>query len=306
MAHVRILMGVYEGQAHLDAQLQSLFDQDHDDWSLVVSDDSPTAASRDLTEAAFAAHPDARLDWLEGPKAGFAANYMSLLCREAPDSFLALADQDDVWLPDKLSRGLAALAEGPGDVPALYCARSFLWDGADARRPSPLFPRPPGFANALIENVAQGNTVLLNPAAMRLARQAGAGVAQVFAHDWWLYQLISGAGGRVIADNGPPVMLYRQHAGNQIGAGAGLRAQARRKRSVLGGAFSARLDLNAAALRACADWLTPENAALLERFEAARRAPLPRRLAELARMGVYRQRRAGNIGFWGASVLGRA
>jgi len=48
-----------------------------------------------------------------GPKRGAAANFLSLL-RRAPERtpeghWLAFSDQDDVWLPDKLSRGIAAL-----------------------------------------------------------------------------------------------------------------------------------------------------------------------------------------------------
>ncbi|SMX26820.1 Putative glycosyltransferase EpsE [Pelagimonas phthalicica] len=311
MTQVQILMGVYEGAPYLQAQLQSLLDQSHGDWHLHVSDDSPTPESRDVIQRFFAQTPD-RLSLRAGPRAGFAANFMSLIRQLPPKSgagsgdMVAFADQDDVWFADKLARAVAALQEVPAEIPALYCARSRYWDGGDSYQESAPFARPPGFRNALIENIAQGNTIVLNPAAAELARAASAEVVAVFAHDWWLYQLIIGAGGQVIADNGAPVLGYRQHGGNVLGSGQGLRAQMARKAKVLAGGFRDRLDLNDAALIACQRWLTPENAALHRAFMQARRAPLPRRLRDLNALGLYRQRPLSTFGFWGASLIGRA
>ena len=145
---------------------------------------------------------------------------------------------------------------------------------------------------------------MLNAAAAALAREAAPQVTALFAHDWWLYQLISGVGGQVIHDDGPPVVLYRQHAGNMIGAGRGLAAQVGRKRAVLRGALAARLDLNAAALAPVRDRLTAPNAALFKGFETARRKRGLARLRALAQLGLYRQRAAGTAGFFGAAALG--
>ena len=47
------------------------------------------------------------------------------------------------------------------------------------------------------------------------------------AHDWWAYQLVSGAGGTVIYDP-EPFVAYRQHAGNLIGGNQGLARQGAR------------------------------------------------------------------------------
>ncbi|MEO1139573.1 MAG: glycosyltransferase [Pseudomonadota bacterium] len=303
MVNVQILMGVYEGAAHLDAQLQSLAEQDHADWCLRTSDDSPTDASRAIIMA-FAARVTQQVVVNHGPKQGFAANFMHLF-RTGPAGYWALSDQDDVWLPDKLSRALSALERVPKDEPALYCARSIYWDGAARRKPSPPMPRRPTFRNALIENVAQGNTIVLNPAAADLARRAAAQAGAVFAHDWWLYMLVTGAGGQVLVDNGPPVLLYRQHAGNLLGSGHSLRAQVARKLAVMQGAFAKRLDLNLQAMERCRGWLQPDHADLLDAFCAARRLPLPSRLPALAKLRLYRQRQAGTVGFWGAALLGR-
>ena len=125
-----------------------------------------------------------------------------------------------------------------------------------------------------------------------------------FAHDWWLYQLISGAGGQIIGDPAR-VLLYRQHGGNVIGAGIGLRAQITRKRAVLRGAFRARVAGNLEAQHQCRAVLTPEARAQLDAFRAAQSARLLRRIWHLGQARPYRQHAAGSAGFWGAALLGK-
>jgi len=303
MAEVEILLGVYQGGALLDRQLESLAEQSHRQWQLVASDDSRDEDSANRVRA-FARSCTQPVALRSGPRKGFAANYLQMI-RDASPGYVAFSDQDDVWLPDKLARAMAVLADVPGDKPALYCARSYLWSGDADRRASARFPRAPTFRNALIENIAQGNTIVLNPAATRLLQLAATRVDHVFAHDWWAYLVVTGAGGRVLVDNGSPVILYRQHSGNLIGSGRGALAQLRRKLAVMRGSFSQRLDQNVTALQNCEACLTPENRTLLEAFASARAAALPGRLNRLRRLGLYRQRSIGTLGFWGASLIGR-
>ena len=315
MVQIQILMGVYEGTAHLEAQLQSLVSQDHSNWNLHISDDSSTKTSWQMIDKFFTTQSQTDdqtgvsnspyVKITQGPCAGFAANYIHMI-RAFGDGFVALADQDDIWHPDKLSRAIAALADIPADVPALYCARSIYWDGRNKKRLSAPFRRAPSFSNALIENIAQGNTVVLNPAATRLARAAAAQIKDVFVHDWWLYALISGAGGRIISDNGAGVLLYRQHRKNLIGSGQGIKAQIIRKGQVLRGKLTERLNQNDAALQACYSYLTPENKERHRQFVLARKSTLPQRITGLYRLGIYRQHPLGTLGFRGASFLGRA
>ena len=296
-------MGVHEGHDHLEIQLKSLAEQTHQNWSLLASDDSSTTRSRDRIEG-FARSVSNQVQVLDGPMQGFASNYLHLI-RNAEPGWVALSDQDDFWLPDKLDRAVRMLKTHPLDQPALYCARIAIWDGAERQIPSPSLTRTPGFKNALIENVAQGNTILLNPAAAMLAKAGAARVEDVFAHDWWLYLLVSGAGGEILFDQGPPVVLYRQHAHNAIGAGRGLHAQVKRKIAVLQGAFSDRMEQNISALTTCRELLNEGNYEQLQRFAAARKKTLPSRLAAFKRLGLYRQSRIGTLGFWGAALFGR-
>ncbi len=122
------------------------------------------------------------------------------------------------WLSDKLARGIAALGAVPATVPALYFARQRLVD--TELRPlgwSPPVRGPLGFPAALTQNLATGCTLMLNRAAGELVAASAAPAAA--NHDWWCYLLIAAAGGRLLNDPTPTV-LYRQHAGNTIGAPA--------------------------------------------------------------------------------------
>ncbi|WP_238380917.1 glycosyltransferase [Alkalilacustris brevis] len=301
-----ILLAVYNGAALLEEQLASYLAQHHADWSLIVSDDGSSDTSRQIVQR-FAARAAGRAVRLRaGPRAGFASNFLALLQAAGPDApFAALSDQDDVWLPAKLERALAALAGLPPCLPALYCSRSLISDAKlGARRPSCRLRRAPGFANALVQNIASGNTIVLNRAALDLVQAAGTDLRDApVAHDWWIYQIVTGAGGAVVHDDRPG-LLYRQHANNLIGANDGLRARLCRIAQLLRGDYRAWNDRNLAALEASRHRLTPGNRALLARFAQARRSPLPRRLRLLRGSGVYRQGRAGNALLWFAALTG--
>lgn len=302
---VTILMGVRNGAAHLPAQLDSIAAQTHANWHLVCSDDGSSDDTRLIIQQFAKDHPGC-VTLRDGPQAGFSANFMKMITDLPADAgFVSFADQDDIWEPDKIARGLMHL-QNTDAIPTLYSVRCWYWYPATDRRvPSALPTRPPGFRNALIENIATGNTILLNPAAARFAQTAAARTASVFAHDWWLYLLIAGAGGQVIFDAGAPSLLYRQHADNAIGGGQTASAQISRKIKVLQGAFSDRIKSNLMAMDTVRDLLTPENQALLDGFAQARSANLLTRLSALRQIGPYRQTTLGNIGFWGAASLGR-
>ena len=146
---------------------------------------------------------------------------MTLLRAVSADTdYAAFCDQDDVWLPDKLSSAVEALqgVEGPG----LYCCAvrlviQSLPDIKVHRR----CVRGPSFENALVENIATGCTIVLNRAAIDLL--ASRSPRALLMHDAWCYLVLAGCG-RVVYDPRPHV-LYRLHASNTIGVGRTLWAE---------------------------------------------------------------------------------
>lgn len=302
---VAILLALHNGGRFLPTQLASIARQRGVDWRLTVSDDGSTDAGPESLRAFAATRPHRRIELMAGPGQGAAANFLRLLHAVPEDTaFAAFCDQDDAWLPGKLARATAHLAVQSPWRPALYCGRTIVCD--EALRPlglSPLFSRPPSFPNALAQSIAGGNTMVLNRAALRLARSAAGEAGAVVMHDWWLYQLITGAGGTVIYDPVPQV-LYRQHGTNAVGANGGWPARLSRALRVGQGVLRDWNGTNIAALRASAHRLTPANRVLLETFAQARQAPFAARMRGLARAGLHRQTRGGNASYWCAAAAG--
>ncbi len=296
-------MAVYQGRDYLPAQLESLSGQSHRGWSLIAGDDGSTDGSAALL-ADFAAGLDpGQVRAVPGPRQGAAANFRALLGHvPAHATHVAFCDQDDVWEAGKLADGLAAL---PADRPAIWCSRVVNCD-ADLRQLSlsPVPRHPPSFRHALMQNLVQGNTLLMNRPAYELVAAAHAEAGPVVMHDWWIYQLVTGAGGQVIYDPEPSV-LYRQHDGNLVGANNRLRSRLGGLRRMLDGTYRDWSRTNLAALRASAHRLTPENRALLEDF-AALQGALPKRIAAMRRGGFFRQGRVSQAALWLAVLLGRS
>jgi hypothetical protein len=195
--------------------------QTHTGWTLYCRDDGSGDDTPEILSK-FRLGPGVGrcVDISNGQRLGVARSFLHLLAaaREDDANFYAFADQDDVWLPEKVARGVAALTQVPEGVAALYCARQWLVDAKlHPLRLSAPVRRPPGFLTALTQNIATGCTIVLNRAA---ADQVLASTPPDETwHDWWCYLIVTGCGGTVLADHAP-VILYRQHGANVIGAPA--------------------------------------------------------------------------------------
>lgn len=293
---VHVLMATFNGERHLVEQWASIEAQEGVRVVLHLADDGSTDGTVALLERLAAGRSGAvdAVHWLHAPPRRSATASFMLLLEQAlrlfPDAaWVAFSDQDDIWLPGKLARGIAALAGAPGGVPALYGARTLCVDEDDRELAlSELFRQPPCFRNAVAQSIMGGNTMVMNGVAARLV--AGSAGMPLQAHDWFSYQLVSGAGGVVHYDAQPSVR-YRQHGNNQVGSNIGWRATLNRlRRMFFGHHYTQWNNLHVAALRARSDALTPANRAVLEAFHQARHGGSAwTRLAWLRRSGVFRQ-----------------
>jgi glycosyltransferase involved in cell wall biosynthesis len=286
---VTILLCTHNGAAFLSRQLASLRSQTHRNWRLVVSDDGSTDGSREIcAQSIDGVNPEIR----DGPRQGACRNFMSLITDPRIEGeYFAYCDQDDVWYPDKLERAIGALAMAPPGKPAMYCSRTRLVaaDGSHLGH-SQLHARAPHFRNALVENIASGNTIVLNKPARELL--IAAGVLDVVLHDWWTYLLVSGAGGMVCFDPAP-TLDYRQHANNVVGMAPGFGWA--RLQNLFQRKFSRANSLNSTALQRCRHLLSPENCELLDAFISLKTSSLINRLRAFRRAGLYKQTILGQI-----------
>jgi hypothetical protein len=292
---VAILMCSYNGERFLSEQLISIEQQTHAQWRLFVSDDGSTDSTLDILESFRARMGEQKVTLLSGPRTGFADHFMSVTCLESVSAdFCAWSDQDDVWAADKLSAALTWLRQVPVGVPALYASRTTVINESGIEvGMTPGYCHSFSFANALVQNVAAGNTMVFNRAALELLR---AGPAQgIVAHDWWAYLLVTGAGGQFYFDQ-VPHLFYRQHESNSIGANAGLMAALTRIRKMFEGRLRRWIDQNIRHLDAVEHLLTESNREILRQFKDARSQGLAGRIKGLWRSGIYRQTLFGNLG----------
>jgi len=304
---VTILMGVYNGGAYLAEQLDSIANQDHDRWRLIASDDGSTDASHDVLERFAKQFGQDRVEIRHGPQCGFAQNYLSMIrSLGSSPGWITFSDQDDVWLPHRLSSGVEALLTVEPSRGAIHCSRSYITrQDLSEPRLSPRRPKPPSFRNALVQNIASGNTILANPIAGELIVAATRQIETVIAHDWWIYQIVTGGGGRVLHEDTPGI-LYRQHEENAIGANDSIAARLHRIKMMLSGKFKEWNDVNLMALQQVTDCLTPEARSLVTGMIQLRGDPSPlSRLATIRKLGLYRQTIPSQFALHLSAVLGK-
>ena len=299
-----MLLATYNGARFLDAQLRSVIAQDWPSIDVFASDDSSTDGTLDLLGSWQKIWNKGHFAITSGARRGFAGNFGKLLAESDVDAdYVAFCDQDDIWLSDKTSFAVAALDQY-GSRPALYCARTLITDVDDREVSlSTLFRRTPDFANALVQSIGGGNTMVMNRAGYELLREA-ARRTDFVSHDWFAYLIISGAGGKVVYSQTPHVR-YRQHDANLIGSNLGFRARISRARFALSGRYVGWNNLNMSALAACRDLLTPDAAAKFDTFCRARSGNLAERIVNLWRSGVYRQTAIGQVSLYLAGLLGK-
>lgn len=303
--HIAILMATYNGSAYLGEQLHSFDKQSHSDWSLWVSDDGSTDGTKSLINEFAGTLDEKKVQIFDGPTKGFAANFLSLVCNPSlsADAY-AYSDQDDIWFDDKLERAENFLSSVPSNVPALYCSRTEYVDlNNNPIGLSISYSRPAIFENALIQNIASGNTMVFNDAARRLLLEAGPNL-DIDLHDWWTYILVTGSGGKVFFDHRPSVR-YRQHPNNLWGMNTSFKAQIIRIKKLFGGRFQSWNERHLAALNSNMGLLASINQKIFQQFSHARKLSLIPRLIGLRKSGVYRQTVMNNLGFYLAAVAGK-
>lgn len=302
---VAILLATYNGEKFLDEQIASIASQTIGHIDVWASDDGSTDGTIGKLQDLARAWPRGRFEIVSGPRAGFAENFRALLLHDAiVADFYAYADQDDIWDADKLERAIAWLGAASADEPRLYCGRTrTMRANGEIVGNSPLFSKPPSFANALVQSIAGGNTMVFNRAARDLLIRCAAQGSFV-THDWWTYQVISGADGAVFYDPVPSIS-YRQHAGNVVGENSSWRARLNRIERLWQGQLAEWTEQNLANLERCGEQLSPASKLVMRELQAARRGNMFSRLLSLGRSRVYRQTALGNLGLIAACIVGK-
>ena len=302
---VAILMATYNGERFLEEQLESFANQSERDWVLWASDDGSSDKTKSILKEFADRFPAGKVNILDGPKSGFANNFLSLINHPAIKAEnYAYSDQDDVWYEDKLERALNFLDGQSKNMPALYCSRTeYVDENMTHIGFSDDYQRPPSFLNALVQNIASGNTMVFNGAARSLLMRTGEPL-DVPLHDWWTYIIVTACAGVVFFDRRPTVR-YRQHDSNLWGMNTGWVNRAARVKKLFEGRFKGWNNRHVKALMGIKQNIAPRNQKVLNHFDLICNKGLVLSLYNLSISGLYRQTFLGNLGLWVAALFNK-
>ena len=221
---IDILLATYNSEAYLREQLDSLFEQTEQCWRLLIQDDGSTDETKKIIGIYQNMFPD-KIVFYQNPKnlGGAKYNLSDLLLKSNAD-YVMTCDHDDVWLPDKVKKTLAAMQDlelqyGAGQPLLVHtdlkvvdgklnvlADSMFFQQNLDAGRKS--------LGELLVQNNITGCTMMVNRPLLALLSSTIP--PDMIMHDWWC-GLIAAAFGAIGFVN-EPTILYRQHGNNEVGA----------------------------------------------------------------------------------------
>jgi glycosyltransferase involved in cell wall biosynthesis len=222
---IEVLLATYNGAKFVREQIDSILRQDYEHVRVLARDDGSTDETRSILHEYAAAYP-ARFRLLPTDAASGSpkGNFLCLM-QASTGPYVCFSDQDDVWLPDKLSRTMQAMDRLESmwgrhtpllvftDLTVVDEVLTPMYESFWARMgiDPTLIDR---LSELLVQSVVTGCTTLLNRPLLQLALRMP---AEARMHDRWIALLGSTMGKSGIV--GARTVLYRQHDRNAVGLG---------------------------------------------------------------------------------------
>ena len=235
---VLVLMATFNGEPWIKEQIRSIFSQENVEVSLLVGDD----CSSDQTRALIAANCKAsRLCFHDAnfSSGSAGANFRRLFIAADVGNFdyVALSDQDDIWLPNKLTLAINALKLS-GAVGYSSSVEAF-WEGGKTKVINQC--NDITSVDFLFEGAGQGCTYVLTNKFFKnikeFCKEFPGAAESLYFHDWMIYLLSRGLKKKWYFDQ-TPTIKYRQHGKNDIGARGGLYSVKFRLKKIFDGWYS--------------------------------------------------------------------
>jgi len=220
---VDICLATYNGARWIAPFLDSLVAQTHTKWRLIVSDDASTDQTLDVIGSYFSGQNN-KLVVVRREQTGLGVvrNFQDALEASRSD-YVLLADQDDVWQPEKISTLLLLMqkTEQENKKPSLVFSDLEVvdeqlktlnksWWSYTSVKPKWVN----SFKVMLVQNIVPGCAMMINRNLLKLAMPFPNGVAM---HDWWLLLTALSLGGINYTET--PLVLYRRHSEAQTYSG---------------------------------------------------------------------------------------
>jgi glycosyltransferase involved in cell wall biosynthesis len=214
VAPVSVVMATFNGAGYLDEQLRSILQQTIKPSEIIVCDDGSTDDTTSILEKWKNTGAPIRYTVNE-KRLGVVGNFKKAVAM-ATGNYIALADQDDIWLPEKIEKlyhQLVALDDG--SKPAIIHSGMIVIN-KDGTLLNPSFWNQLGqdvyehcFETLLFGNFVTGCSLMMN---RKMQNHFTSMPPNVPMHDAWI-ALIAYSIGRA-AEIKEPLMKYRRHDTN--------------------------------------------------------------------------------------------
>ncbi len=204
-----VLLATFNGEKYLEEQLESLDCQEGVTVRVWVNDDGSTDETLAILKKWQRNGLIKEISKSQG--VGSTEAFLKLLSEHSDSEYVAFCDQDDVWEPNKLAIQLLKITNGK---PACVASQRLFIDNSNRIiGASKKLRRSPSFKNAMFENIAPGNTLLLNNQAINAINRYQD--APIEHYDSWIYLLLTFVG--EVEYIHQPLLRYRIHETNLVG-----------------------------------------------------------------------------------------
>ena len=226
-----VILCTYNGEKYLEKQIKSIMEQDREDFCLLYSDDGSSDSTKAILQSLQEKYGRRMRAFPRPMHSGSPAkHFLSILSALAKGEvyienleYIFLADQDDCWFPDKLSKTISVIKEEErkfGESLPILCHTDCTLVNAKGEllaKSYRSYQKLPGasyrFSRLLLQNHVTGASVGINKALLQYCKEIP---EQVKMHDHWLALLANCFG--EIQYLPYASYAYRQHEENVLGA----------------------------------------------------------------------------------------
>ena len=294
---VAIVVAFYDGNKYIEEQLKSIISQTHKNIEIFIFDDnSKNPINKNLVN--LNNKRNLKISIIKRKNnIGYAKNFLYGI-RDINKNFdyYGFCDQDDIWEKNKIEIALKSCEMNKNKKPKLYFSRTAYYnlDCSKEIGASRIHRKSPIFKNALVQNIAGGNTILINKKARDILCDSL--ISEVYtAHDWWTYQIITGAEGEIIYSK-KKTLKYRQHNENIVGLNSSFKEKFKRLIYFFSGDYKKWCTINIKNLYLNKHFISSKNLETLNYFSRALKSRnILNKLKYFRKSGVYRQSKLENI-----------
>ena len=222
-SRILVVMSTYNGEKYLNGQIESILNQERVNLTLVIRDDG----SKDKTPEIIKeyAEKDSRIIPIYGENIGFRKSFFNTLKDNVSDEYdyYAFADQDDVWMPDKLAVAVRKLEEIPDSIKMYSSSLNVVDQNLNPMYVNSFDHLMISYGSALSRQRLAGCTMVFDGAVANLCKKYDMDKFKndLISHDGAVYYICLACGGKIIFDE-KSYIYFRRHTGTVTEHGQGL------------------------------------------------------------------------------------